>query len=614
MQAQIGLRPLSMEVESRPILGKPAPYGQACIDCAKAKCKCIVRRDGSGCERCHRLGNQCAPSEAHRKRKPKRHPTSRTAKLEEKLDGIVSLLRAAGQPIPISVTTDHGPIAATELETSPNGDSSYGKIREDPIGNTNSHASYSAMFTPATSRPETILVGSPASSTSSDFDPSLIEAEEFLFHFRTQKSKYAPFVHIPSTMTAQQLRQERPFLWLGIMSVSSKSVPQQLALRARMRAILAQRMMLELGKDLDLLLGILIYLSWANYQLPQRLSLCLFMQLANSLVFDLGLNRSHAYDHLTPFGPHLCPSVPTSGPRTMEERRAVLGCYYLSSMISINLKRIDSLRWTTHMDDCLTVLAEHPECELDRILVQQVRCQLIKEKASQLERLDEDFGDAENFEGPKSFYRKGLQSRLEETKRDISLQSHQNEVMLLHLYSTELTINESEISKEPSPFNTPNFQRIERLQACLSSIRSWFDTLFKLSLSEYFAFSFLTFSQLFHTTILLFRISTLDDPSWDKAAARKVIDPLFVIDQVADSMAKVAETLGLENDLVERNMFTIYSEVMRSMKKGWEGKLAESSKPEGSSKQQRTSEIPETLPIDFSDDLWFRDILNSWES
>ncbi|ODQ76054.1 hypothetical protein LIPSTDRAFT_101368 [Lipomyces starkeyi NRRL Y-11557] len=144
-------------------------------------------------------------------------------------------------------------------------------------------------------------------------------------------------------MTTQQLRQERPFLWLGIMSASSKSVPQQLALRARMRAILAQRMMLEFRKDLDLLLGIFIYLSWANYQLPQRLSLCLFMQLANSLVFDLGLNRSHTYDHLTPFGPHLCPSVPTSGPRTMEERRAVLGCYYLSSMISINLKRIDSL-------------------------------------------------------------------------------------------------------------------------------------------------------------------------------------------------------------------------------------------------------------------------------
>ncbi|KAK9334285.1 hypothetical protein V1521DRAFT_486542 [Lipomyces starkeyi] len=347
-------------------------------------------------------------------------------------------------------------------------------------------------------------------------------------------------------MTTQQLRQERPFLWLGIMSASSKSVPQQLALRARMRAILAQRMMLEFRKDLDLLLGIFIYLSCsvrANYQLPQRLSLCLFMQLANSLVFDLGLNRSHTYDHLTPFGPHLCPSVPTSGPRTMEERRAVLGCYYLSSMyVHSTSSYLDYLK-----------LTKHPECELDTILVQQVRCQLIKEKASQLERLDEDFGDAENFEGPIE-----KDSRVDWRKQSMTFFYSHIRMVIFSVSATELTINESEISKEPSPFNTPDFQRIERLQACLSSIRSWSDTLFKLSLSEYFAFSFLTFSQLFHTTILLFRLSTLDDPSWDKAAARKVIDPLLVIDQFADSMAKVAETLGLENDLVERNVYNIF--------------------------------------------------------
>jgi len=32
------------------IAGTPAPYGRACTNCSKAKCKCIVRGD-SGCER-----------------------------------------------------------------------------------------------------------------------------------------------------------------------------------------------------------------------------------------------------------------------------------------------------------------------------------------------------------------------------------------------------------------------------------------------------------------------------------------------------------------------------------------------------------------------------------
>jgi hypothetical protein len=29
----------------------PAPYGQACLACARAKCKCFYRSEGSACER-----------------------------------------------------------------------------------------------------------------------------------------------------------------------------------------------------------------------------------------------------------------------------------------------------------------------------------------------------------------------------------------------------------------------------------------------------------------------------------------------------------------------------------------------------------------------------------
>lgn len=28
-----------------------APYGQACMHCFKAKCRCVSRLDGDGCER-----------------------------------------------------------------------------------------------------------------------------------------------------------------------------------------------------------------------------------------------------------------------------------------------------------------------------------------------------------------------------------------------------------------------------------------------------------------------------------------------------------------------------------------------------------------------------------
>jgi hypothetical protein len=47
------------------------------------------------------------------------------------------------------------------------------------------------------------------------------------------------------------------------------------------------------------------------------------------------------------------------------------------------LQKIDSLRWTPHMDECLEILDERKECLSDDILVQQVRLQLISEKMAQ---------------------------------------------------------------------------------------------------------------------------------------------------------------------------------------------------------------------------------------
>ncbi|KAK1705618.1 uncharacterized protein BDZ83DRAFT_543546, partial [Colletotrichum acutatum] len=77
--------------------GIAAPYGRACTNCSRAKCKCILRPVGGACERCHRLGKSCQPSNPIRKRS-KKPPSSRTAQLEEKLDGLVTLLRQSGRP------------------------------------------------------------------------------------------------------------------------------------------------------------------------------------------------------------------------------------------------------------------------------------------------------------------------------------------------------------------------------------------------------------------------------------------------------------------------------------------------------------------------------------
>ena len=93
-------------------------------------------------------------------------------------------------------------------------------------------------------------------------EPSPEEAEYYLTNFITLKLKYFPYVYIPSTMTAQQLRQERPFLWLCIMLVTTKSVSLQFVLHNAVRRTVTQEIVFKSEANIDLLLGLLTYLGW----------------------------------------------------------------------------------------------------------------------------------------------------------------------------------------------------------------------------------------------------------------------------------------------------------------------------------------------------------------
>ncbi len=95
-----------------------------------------------------------------------------------------------------------------------------------------------------------------------DTQISTSEADECLATFRGFTSRYFPFIHLPLSLSAQQLRTERPFLWLNIVAITTKSSSQQQRLGALIRQHVAQNMIIETEKSIDLLLGLLAFLSW----------------------------------------------------------------------------------------------------------------------------------------------------------------------------------------------------------------------------------------------------------------------------------------------------------------------------------------------------------------
>jgi hypothetical protein len=87
-------------------------------------------------------------------------------------------------------------------------------------------------------------------------------AQKCLDQFCTRNLQYLPFVYIPSDMTSEKLRQTYPFLWVCIMEVTTYKNPEKGDSFGRITNYIHQRVMLDIVPSMDLLLGIMTFVSW----------------------------------------------------------------------------------------------------------------------------------------------------------------------------------------------------------------------------------------------------------------------------------------------------------------------------------------------------------------
>lgn len=197
--------------------------------------------------RCHRLRKECRPSPTSRKRS-KRSSAPRTARLEAKLDSIVSMLHTSGAA--------RGSLVDWEME----------KIREKPDA-TQSQVEASASARPPAGLPSPSTTDSP-SNLSSSLDPyNAISVppevtEDFLRQFRSRNLRYLPFAYIPPHVTSQQLRRDRPFLWTCIMAVMTPEATERDLRFMKINELIYQKVLLENALSTDILLGVMTYVSW----------------------------------------------------------------------------------------------------------------------------------------------------------------------------------------------------------------------------------------------------------------------------------------------------------------------------------------------------------------
>ncbi|KAI0377223.1 hypothetical protein F5Y04DRAFT_285168 [Hypomontagnella monticulosa] len=595
--------------------GRSAPYGQACLACFKTKCKCVPRPDGEGCERCHRLKRTCHPADALRRRNDKKQNPSdadaRIAQLEGTLGQLVSMLQAGNVHVSNNITSpqpqeqqqptpdfDHDPQSTSipTLPTLPYEDFIVGSTDgsghiangaalafddrdDDGVNNgavgtpwwvNNSGNQLSANTVPLASPPASTISGT---TIMSEVSISQSTASACLDNFRSQKLHYLPFVHLPANLTSQQLQRDQPFLFRAIVCVTSSSTDDR-----RTRALELKRMLCETAflqqppqqpqQTLDLLLGVLTYISWGWDHILSRRSLSRLMAVAMSLAGEVcldkvipepsrttSLHRPKSFDGS--YGSAATTFETTDTQFHLECQRAVLGCFVLGSTVSAYFSQIDAPRWTPGMEKALAAISNSnssAQCTSDVALAFQVRLQLLATKAAQVRERCQlpDQPPVLALPAPALLYIKTLMGQIQDLRASIPPAFQQHFALLAQTYYTELCIigsvhiqeNPSSALEPSAPSHVCGPTRLSCLWQSALAIKSCMSTFLTLSPSDLLGVSFIQWAQFARCIGTLHKLTELSEPGWDLDAVRALVDLPALLLRMAEKLEVASNEVG----------------------------------------------------------------------
>ncbi|PYH69570.1 uncharacterized protein BO88DRAFT_36183 [Aspergillus vadensis CBS 113365] len=199
---------------------------------------------------------------------------------------------------------------------------------------------------------------------------TFLECEELLAKFRSHKMPMFPFVIISTQLGVPSLRQQFPFLLLCIVTACLEHKPSlQHRMEQEVRRSIATRLIVNLERSLDLLLGILVHVAWSYYHWPIFNSQSsMFLQMAVMVVGDLGLDKGDLNMQASPFNSQIANQVEIdSDCWTSAAQRALLGCYYLCSR-SLFFRGQLAMKYTEWIKRCTEMLALKAEYPTDVVL------------------------------------------------------------------------------------------------------------------------------------------------------------------------------------------------------------------------------------------------------
>ena len=200
---------------------------------------------------------------------------------------------------------------------------------------------------------------------------------------------------------------------------------------------------------------------------------------------------------------------------TNDERRAVLGTFYLTSQILTSFRKVDTLHWSPWLTKCSEALTQAKEYESDILLVQLAQSQRIMQEAM----------GTECDHAPVSFYAKSFLSDVD----DIELASANGMsaiVLRLQQACTRTAIWERSFGNLASHTVKEKDlrQRLDGMWHCMDAAKRYTDIYLELPVEHYPLVPFGVFAQFAYIFVVLVRASLIEMDGWDVEALRSFID------------------------------------------------------------------------------------------
>ncbi|CAG9981800.1 unnamed protein product [Clonostachys byssicola] len=190
-----------------------------------------------------------------------------------------------------------------------------------------------------------------------------------------------PFVILSPHTTPAELFREKPVLFRIIIAVTCQhDVELQSRLCSLCRTEIAHRIWDQNEVSLDLLQGILVFIAWRHVHIHLGSTLSSLIHSAIALAVDLDIYHEPRQAAKPRLGALVgSESIGNGELRTFEQRRAQLGLFWLSSVLSSCLGDVAGVKSSSSVANSCRILEQAKECPSDLYLVRLVQLQITAE-------------------------------------------------------------------------------------------------------------------------------------------------------------------------------------------------------------------------------------------